>query len=234
VVVADETARDAIVAGGVHAVSAYATTDPAVRVTVAPAGGAAAPGVEDNPVDAAVPHPPDAWTAEASARIVDLIATLPVGPLRMSAEFPGVVETSSSLGGVATDDGRLSLHCLSRSANDGAIGEVTLAIAAAGRLAGAEVELGREYPGWQPDLSSPVLATARTVHELLFRAEPEVTLVHGGLGAAIIAAKRPGIDAISFGPQIEGPHAPGERLHAGSASRFMRLLAALLDELSRP
>ena len=38
---------------------------------------------------------------------------------------------------------------------------------------------------------------------------------------------------LSFGPQIEGPHAPGERLHVGSAERFMRLLAALVDELSR-
>ena len=39
-----------------------------------------------------------------------------------------------------------------------------------------------------------------------------MTLTHGGLEAAIIAAKRPGIDAISFGPEIQGPHAPGERL----------------------
>jgi dipeptidase D len=60
-----------------------------------------------------------------------------------------------------------------------------------------------------------------------------VTLTHGGLEAAIIAAKRPGIDPISFGPEIQGPHAPGERLHIGSAQRFMRTLAALLDELSR-
>ena len=59
-----------------------------------------------------------------------------------------------------------------------------------------------------------------------------MTLTHGGLEAAIIAAKRPGIDAISFGPQIEGPHAPGERLHISSAARFMRLLGALLDDLS--
>jgi di/tripeptidase len=38
---------------------------------------------------------------------------------------------------------------------------------------------------------------------------------------------------VSFGPQIEGPHAPGERLHVESAARFMRLLAALLDDFSR-
>jgi len=82
-------------------------------------------------------------------------------------------------------------------------------------------------------LGSPLLATARATHAALFGAEPDVTLTHGGLEAAIIAAKRPGIDAISFGPQIEGPHAPGERLHIPSAERFMRLLSALLDAVSR-
>ncbi|HZB76306.1 MAG TPA: hypothetical protein VE526_08800 [Solirubrobacteraceae bacterium] len=47
------------------------------------------------------------------------------------------------------------------------------------------------------------------------------------------SAKRPGLPMLSFGPEIEGPHAPGERLHVPSVDRFMRLLAALLDEGSR-
>jgi dipeptidase D len=111
--------------------------------------------------------------------------------------------------------------------------DVTAAIAAAAALAGAEVQLSGEYPGWRPDMSSPVLATAREVHVRLFGAEPEVTLTHGGLEAALIAAKRPGIDPISFGPEIQGPHAPGERLHIASAGRFMTFLGGLLDELSR-
>jgi dipeptidase D len=110
---------------------------------------------------------------------------------------------------------------------------VTGAIAAAARLAGATAELGREYPGWRPDVGSPLLATARAVHERLFGAPPHVTLTHGGLEPAIIGARKPGLDMLSIGPRIEGPHAPGERLHVASAERFTRLLAALVDELSR-
>jgi dipeptidase D len=151
----------------------------------------------------------------------------------MSAEFPGAVETSSSLGTATTDGSTLALGSLSRSANDALMPDVTNAIAAAARLAGADFELESGYPGWRPDLESPLLATATAVHERLFGAPPAVTLTHGGLEAAIIAAKRPGIDALSFGPEIQGPHAPGERLSIPSAARFMRLLAALLDELSR-
>jgi dipeptidase D len=60
-----------------------------------------------------------------------------------------------------------------------------------------------------------------------------VTVTHGGLEASLITAKRPGMDAISFGPQIEGPHAPGERLNVPSSARFMTFLSGLLDALSR-
>jgi dipeptidase D len=195
---------------------AYRAGDPGVRVTVAAAGEAGA----------------EAWSVSDSARILDLVAAIPTGPLGMSPDFPGVVETSSSLGVATTTDAQLTLRSLSRSANDAALPDVTDAIAAVARLAGAAYEPGHGYPGWRPDLESPLLATTTAVHERLFGAPPQITLTHGGLEAAIIAAKRPGIDAISFGPQIEGPHAPGERVHIASAGRFMRLLAALLDDLS--
>jgi dipeptidase D len=222
-------ARGGIAAAGVVAAREFAVADPGVRVTVTAADGA--PG--SSPARAATARPADAWSAEASARMLDLIAALPVGLLGMSPDFPGAIETSSSIGVAATEGDRLVLRCLSRSSNSAALGGVTGAIAAAARLAGAELERGHEYPAWQPDLGSPVLATARAVHTRLFGAEPQVQLTHGGLEAAVIAAKRPGIDPISFGPLIEGPHAPGERVSIGSSARFMRMLAGLLDELSR-
>jgi dipeptidase D len=208
-------ARAAIAAAGADAARAFGKTDPDLRITL------------DDTAKA------EAWTAEASARIVDLVAALPVGPLGMSADFPGVVETSSSLGVAETADGRLTLRCLSRSADDDVMPEVTGAIAAAARLAGAEHELGGAYPGWKPDVGSALLATAKAVHERLFGEPPHVSLTHGGLEPAIIGQRKPGLEMLSFGPRIEGPHAPGEKLHTGSAERFTRLLSALLDELSR-
>ena len=214
-----------------RALAAYGKSDPDLRVTV---DDMARSQLAATATSAAFPEPGGAWTADASRRMLDLIATLPAGPLRMSADFPGVVETSSSLGIAETEGARLTLRCLSRSADDDVMPEVTASIAAAGRLAGADVELGRAYPGWRPDLGSPLLATARHVFERLFDEPPQVQLIHGGLETAIIAQKRPGLDMLSFGPQIEGAHAPGERLQIASAERFTRLLAGLVDELSRP
>jgi len=239
VVVAGDEARAAIEAEAARLADAYRTTDPGLRVTVADEAAVAAADevVRAGEVvaagEVAAADGRSAWSPADSARILDLVAAIPVGPLAMSADFPGVVETSSSLGVAKTIDGQLTLGSLSRSANEAAMPDVTNAIAAIARLAGATYEPGHGYPGWRPDLDSPLLATAKAVHERLFGAPPHVTLTHGGLEAAIIAAKRPGLDAISLGPEIEGPHAPGERLHIPSAGRFMRLLAGLLDELSR-
>jgi dipeptidase D len=228
VVAAGEEARAAIAAEGARIADAYRDTDPGVRVTVADEGAA---GGDD--AVAGVHEGATAWSAAESARILDLVAAIPVGPVGMSVAFPGVVETSSSIGLAETDGTTLTISSLSRSANDALITDVTDAIAAAARLAGAAYEPGHGYPGWRPDLDSPLLAAAKAAHRRALGTEPHVTLTHGGLEAAIIAAKRPGLHAISFGPEIEGPHAPGERLHIASAARFMSLLAALLDDLSR-
>jgi len=216
VVVADDAARAGIEAEAAAMAGAYPTTDPGLRVAVADERAGA-----------------DAWSVADSERMLDLIAAIPAGPLGISAAFPGVLETSSSLGVAATEGDTLVLHSLTRSADDALMPDVTAAIAGAARLAGARFEAGSGYPGWRPDLGSPLLATAIAVHERLFGAPPAVTLTHGGLEAAIIAAKCPGMAALSFGPEIQGPHAPGERLSIPSAGRFMRLLAALVDELSR-
>jgi dipeptidase D len=216
VVVIDAAGRVQLEAQGERARQAYSTTDPGLRVVLS---------------DAVEPVA-RAWTESESRRLLDLVAALPAGPLGMSADFPGIVETSSSVGVAKTEDERLTLTSLSRSANDGLLPDVVASISGAAALAGAGFELSSEYPGWRPDLTSPTLAAAKAVHERLFGAVPHVTLTHGGLEVAIIAAKRPGVDPISFGPEIEGAHAPGERLHIESALRFMRLLRALLDELS--
>jgi dipeptidase D len=184
-------------------------------------------------VEAAGAGSDPAWGAEASGRVLDLIALLPAGPLAMSPDFPGLVETSSSVGVAATADGALTLRCLSRSSDDDALPVVRGQIEAAASLAGATYESLGSYPAWRPDPDAALLATAARVHTELFGAEPEIGATHGGLETALIGAKRPGLQMLSFGPSIEGPHAPGERLNVPSAGRFMQLLRALLDELSR-
>ena len=176
----------------------------------------------------------DPWTDDATARLLDAVALVPTGPLAMSPDFDDLVETSTSLGEAITEGDRLTLHSLSRSSNDSALPEVIGGLDAAARLAGGALEVKFNYGGWRPNLESPALASLRSSYERLFGEAPIVTAVHAGLESAVIGDKVPGLDMISFGPQIEAPHSPDERVSIPTVERFWRLLVAFLDELSTP
>jgi dipeptidase D len=213
----EHTFRDAVGAAEVTIRDAFAKTDGGVGVTVAAAG-------PDG----------DPWTEEATARLLDVVALVPTGPLALSPDFDDLVETSTSLGEAITEGDRLTLHSLSRSSNDAALPEVIGALDAAARLAGGELEVKHNYGGWRPNLQSPALAALRESYERLFGEEPVVTAVHAGLETAVIGTKVHGLDMISFGPQIEAPHSPDERVSIPTVERFWRLMVAFVDELSKP
>jgi dipeptidase D len=175
----------------------------------------------------------DAADEAASSRALDLLAAVPSGVVAMSPAPPPSVETSTSLNVATTEDGVVSLASMTRSANARALDDVVASIEAAARLAGANVELRPSYPPWRPDLDSELLATARATFERLFGIEPALEVVHGGLECSVIGDKLPAVQMISLGPEVVGPHAPGERLSIPATQRFYRLLAGLLDDLSR-
>jgi dipeptidase D len=176
----------------------------------------------------------DAGAADdaSTRRVLDLLAVLPIGVVTMSEASPGTVETSTSLNVVRTEDGVVTLASMSRSSRGSGLDEIVQTIEAAAHTYGAEVEVRRSYPPWEPDVESPLLTTARSTYERLFGAAPGLEVVHGGLECAVLGSKLPGVEMISLGPRVEGPHAPGERLGISSTQRFYRLLGALLDDLS--
>ena len=169
----------------------------------------------------------------ATQRMLDLIRAIPTGVIAMSPEVAGRLETSTCLTVATTEDGTLTLGSMTRSSSAAAVDNVVSTIESLARSAGAEIEVKRSYPPWQPSLDSRLLDTARKTYRRLFSIEPALTVVHGGLECAVIGEKLPGIEMISVGPEIVGLHAPGERLSISSTQRFYRLLGALLDDLSR-
>ena len=204
---ANETIRDA-----------FAKTDAGVSVAVA-----------------AAPASTEPWSEESTERLLDAIALVPTGPLALSPDFDDLVETSTSLGEAITEGDQLTLHSLSRSSNDSAMPDVIATLDAAGRLAGGRLEEKFNYGGWRPDLDSPALAAAKAAYERLFGEEPIVTAVHAGLETAVVGGKvAHHLDMLSFGPQIEFPHSPDERVSIPTVERFWRLLVGFVDELSKP
>ncbi len=177
--------------------------------------------------------------AKDTRRIIDAIAGLPHGVLGMHTKISGLVETSNNVATVTCDvspDGG-SLHIqvgtLSRSSSASWL-QVTLEqIAAVGRAAGASVETANEYPSWEPDMDSPVLAACRRVYEQLFGDEPKVAAIHAGLECGIIGEQVGDMDMVSFGPRIDGAHSPEECVYVSSVQKSWKYLLAVLADLTR-
>jgi dipeptidase D len=171
-------------------------------------------------------------SADAAGRLVRLLGVLPHGVIAMSRDIPGLVETSNNLAVVELEGSHVRIVTSSRSSVAPSIRMVLDAIRAAGQLAGAEVESRDGYPGWKPNLASPALGVVREVYRRRWGREPEVKAIHAGLECGLLGEKVPGLDMVSFGPQIEGAHSPDERVHVASVDRFWGALKDVLDRMS--
>ena len=197
-----------------------------IRAEYAPADPSMQLAVDDTNAPEAV------WDQATTERVLQLVNALPHGVEAMSYDIPDLVETSVNLATVKRVDGSFRVGLSSRSSIDSALVALRRQVRAVGLLAGAAVEEDMAYPGWKPDLESRLLEVVKAVHRRELGTEPEVKAIHAGLECGILGKKIPGIDMISFGPQIEYPHSPDERVHVASVGRFYTLFAATLTELA--
>jgi dipeptidase D len=174
----------------------------------------------------------EAWSEVDSRRLLDLLRGIPSGVIAMSMDIPGLVETSTNLGVVRTQGEVAGILVLARSSVAAALAALVDTHRSLARLAGAQLTHLGGYPGWKPDLDSRALGVTRRAYAREFGHEPEVTAVHAGLECGLIGERVPGMDMVSFGPTLEGVHAPGERVSIASVARFWRLLGAVLADLA--
>lgn len=171
--------------------------------------------------------------AEASARMIRMICALPFGVQAMDADIPDLVETSSNVG-VLTDLGDgYEISCASRSSLAPTMQGLLGQIRAVADLAGAEVTHSDGYPGWKPNLRSPLLARAKEVHQRVFGRAAEVRAIHAGLECGLFTEKYPKLDIISYGPDIQNPHSPDEKVRIETVARMWRFTCALLEDLAK-
>ncbi|HSM09464.1 MAG TPA: aminoacyl-histidine dipeptidase [Gemmatimonadota bacterium] len=183
---------------------------------------------------ATVEAPDAAWDDDSTRRALDLLNALPHGVMAMSLDLPGLVETSVNLAVVRPEDGRLFVRVHSRSSMEGSLEVLRRRIRSIGELAGAEVSEGPAYPAWQPDVESRLLDLIRAAYEQVIGEPPEIGAMHAGLECGIIGEKYEGMDMVSFGPQIEFPHSPDERVRIGSVAPFYDVLCRTLERVRAP
>jgi dipeptidase D len=161
-------------------------------------------------------------------RIIRAVFVCPNGVVRMSQAMKGLVETSSNLAIVRCKEGKFEAHNLTRSSVDSAKEATAWKIAAVFHLINAEVKLEGSYPGWKPNMKSPILKTMSSLYNELYGNIPEIKAIHAGLECGLIGGVYPELDMISFGPTIRFPHSPDEKVNIASVGKFWNFLVATL------
>lgn len=165
-------------------------------------------------------------------RILQTISAMPHGVTKMSADIPGLVETSTNVAIIETKGKKVTLTTSQRSSVASEIEEICETVRNIFDLADAEYATADGYPGWKPDMKSDILKVAKASYQALYGKEPAVKAIHAGLECGIIGEKYPGMDMISFGPTLEGVHSPDEKIHIDTVEKFWNFLLAILKNVN--
>lgn len=175
--------------------------------------------------------PAQTWTKASQQTLLTAIRLCPNGVDRMSMDTAGVVETSVNLAKIDTQSERLELQSLLRSLDDDARNDLADRMKRLFESFGATVELDGEYPGWKPAPQSALTdCVIKQGHQVL-GSEPKVTVIHAGLECGLLGHHYPHWQMVSFGPTIEMPHSPDERVNIESVAKFWTWLTQVLGAL---
>jgi len=163
--------------------------------------------------------------------LIDSVNACPNGVIRMSDDMPGLVETSTNLASVKSENGTVSIQCLLRSSVDSAKQYLSERIDSVFSLAGATVVFAGGYPGWKPNMASPILKQMQNIYNDKYGKVPEIKAIHAGLECGLLGAVYPNWDMISFGPTIRSPHSPDEKVHIASVKKFWDFLVETLKDV---
>ena len=168
----------------------------------------------------------------ARDRLLRLLDALPHGVISMSRDVPGLVETSTNMAVVESQEDGFKFVTSQRSSVMPALFAVRRSVTSNFRQAGAQVSYDEPYPGWKPNPDSAILGRTVDVYERLFGEKPEIKAIHAGLECGLLIEKVPGMDAVSIGPQIENAHSPEECVQISSVAKFYKHVSALLEDLA--
>ena len=175
----------------------------------------------------------NAFKDDFTKKLINTLLALPHGVISMSQSIKDLVETSTNLATINYDSYELIVGTSQRSSIESAKRNIARSVQAVFELAGAKVKMSDGYPGWQPNIESPLLQLATNLYKKTYGKEPAVKAVHAGLECGILSDKYPGLDMISFGPTIIGAHSPDEKVNINAVIKFYSFLKILLHELTK-
>ena len=192
----------------------YAAADPSVAVALEPA-----------------PACDQALTEEATLRVVRFLLLVPNGIAAMSMDIPGLVQTSCNLGIFHVTDSVLTAVSSVRSSVSSQKQMLLARIDALSQLLGGSLHVTGAYPAWEYRRESPLRDKLAAVYTQQTGKTPKIEAIHAGLECGLFAGQLPGLDCVSFGPDLADIHTTREKMSISSVQRTWRFLLGALEAL---
>lgn len=172
--------------------------------------------------------PAKVMTDADTQKVINTMMVIPNAVQRMSNSMEGLVETSLNIAIAKTEESEFCIKALLRSSVDSAKEALAERLVCLSEMAGGSCDLTGAYPGWKPNMESPLLAAMQQTYRRMFGNEPKVMAIHAGLECGLLGGMYPNWDMISFGPTIMSPHSPAERVNIPSVAKFFNYLTEVL------
>ena len=192
----------------------YRVNDPAITVSVRPAETALLP-LDEN----------------SSRSVVCMLTCLPNGIQAMSADMPGLVQTSLNLGILTTGDDAVHASFSVRSSVATQKQMLIQRLRCLMERLGGSVSTHGEYPGWEYMPQSPLRDLMVQVFTDQYGYAPKVEAIHAGLECGLFSAKLPGLDCVSFGPDLKEIHTFRESMSVASVQRVYAMVVETLKRM---
>ena len=171
---------------------------------------------------------------DTTRALVQALYSAPHGVISMSRDLEGLVETSTNLASVKMQpDNKILVTTSQRSSVESRKWDIARQVEALFSLAGAEVTHGDGYPGWAPNMNSPIMHLASEAYEELYGIKPAIKAIHAGLECGLFLQKYPYLDMVSFGPTLRDVHSPSERMYIPAVERFWGQLVRTLEKVGK-
>lgn len=169
--------------------------------------------------------------SSSKKRVITALVNLPGGVQRMSMDIPGLVQTSLNMGILKTEEKEVVMCFAVRSSIGTEKEELISRITNLMDMLGGTVECMGDYPAWEYKRDSRLRDLMIQIFERQYGYKPAVEAIHAGLECGLFAGKLPGLDCISFGPEMKDIHTTNESMNIASVSRTWNYVLEILRGL---
>ena len=172
-----------------------------------------------------------AISPEDSSRVLALLEVLPNGVQAMSKELPDVVETSANIGILKMQEADFVITVSVRSSVNHVWQKMIQDLEATAKTSDAAFRAYGSYPAWEYKQDSTLRPLVAEIYRELTGKDARIETTHGGLECGLFSDKLPGLDSVSFGPDLQEVHTPREKMSIASVQRTWEFLLKILERL---